>query len=188
MQTYNYHCSKWFSRNWFSIHWLLFIKILIKEFAQCFLAPWDLSPRRSGNKYNKFFSHMKALIEESLVAADYCRHGVSYMSQWVSIRDLFKKTSVWCSENTPIPSKNLVRLQFIPQNPYTWTALNSTSRLQVQHNIQQRQLHATHFDDHYSTALLIYFKSKAVEEKIVLWHCVVMINLRFMSRNLMSPR
>ena len=76
-----------------------------------------LNPGRLGNKYDVFFTHMEAWIGESLVAADDGRHGASNMSQWVSIKDLIKKTSARCPENTPVPSKNLVRLQFIPKNP-----------------------------------------------------------------------
>ena len=56
-------------------------------------------------------------------------------------------------------------LQFIPKNPYTQSTLNFTSRLQVQHKIQPRQLHAVHPDDHYCVALFKYFKSNAAKEK-----------------------
>ena len=90
-----------------------------------------LNPRRSGDKYDKFVIHMEALIEESLVAVDDHHHGVAHMSQWVYIKDLIKKMSVRCPENTPIPSKDLVKLQFIPKNPYAQSALNFTSCLQV---------------------------------------------------------
>ena len=74
---------------------------------------WHLNPGRPGSKYDVFFTHMEALIEESLVAIDDRRHGASHMSQWVSIKDLIKKTSVRCPENTTIPSKDLARLHFI---------------------------------------------------------------------------
>ena len=46
-----------------------------------------LNPGKPGNKYNVFFTHMDALIEESLVTTDDRRHGASNMSQWVSIKD-----------------------------------------------------------------------------------------------------
>ena len=111
-----------------------------------------------------FFTHTEALIKESLVAIDERHHGASHMSQWVSIKDLIKKTSGRCPENTTISSKDLARLQFISKNSYTRSVLNFTSRLQVQHKIQ-RQLRAVHPDDHYCTALFKYFKSKAAQEK-----------------------
>ena len=91
-----------------------------------------LNPGRPGNKHDMFFTHTEALIEESLVTADDRRHCASHMFQWVSITDLVKKTSARCSEKTPIPSKDPVRLQFIPKNPYTRSVLNFTSRLQMQ--------------------------------------------------------
>ena len=92
-----------------------------------------LNPGSPGNKYDVFFSHMEVLIEGSLVAADDRHHGASHLSQWVSIKDLIKETSAQCPENTPIPSKDLVRLQFIPKYPYTRSVLNFTTRLQVKH-------------------------------------------------------
>ena len=54
------------------------------------------------------------------------------MSQWLYIKDLIKKTSARCPENTPFHSKDLMRLHFIPENPYTRSALSFTPRLQVQ--------------------------------------------------------
>ena len=95
---------------------------------------------------------MEALIEESLVVVDDRRHSASHMSQWVSIKDLIKKTSARCPENTPVPFKDLVRLQFIPKNPYTRSALNFTSCHQVQLKIQRRQLRAAHPDNYYCDA------------------------------------
>ena len=91
-----------------------------------------LNPGRPGNKHDMFFTHTEALIEESFVTADDRRHCASHMFQWVSITDLVKKTSARCPEKTPIPSKDPVRLQFIPKNPYTRSVLNFTSRLQMQ--------------------------------------------------------
>ena len=52
-----------------------------------------LNPGRPWDKYDVFFTHMKAFIEESFVAADDRRHGASQMSQRVSIENLIKKTS-----------------------------------------------------------------------------------------------
>ena len=76
-----------------------------------------LNTRRPGNNYGIFFTHIEALIEESLVTADDRRHGTSHMSQQMSIKDLIKRTYARYPENTSIPSKDLVTFQFIPQNP-----------------------------------------------------------------------
>ena len=58
-----------------------------------------------------------------------------------------------------------MRLQFIPKNPYTRSALNFTFCHQVQLKIQRRQLRATHPDNYYCDAQFKYFKSKALEKK-----------------------
>ena len=124
-----------------------------------------LNPGAPENKYDVFFTHMEALIEESLVTSDDRRQDASHLSQWVSIKDLIKKTSARCPEDTHISSTDLVRFQFIPKIPYRRNALNFTSRLQVKHKMQRSQLRAAHPDDHYCAALFKYFKSKALEEK-----------------------
>ena len=123
-----------------------------------------LNPGRSGGTFDVFFQHMATVIEE-VTAADDRRHGTAHMSEWLSMRDLINKVTSKCPEGTPIPSKDLVRLQFTPKNPYTRTALNFTSKFSVQHKIQRRQLRATHQDDHYCAALFKYLKSKAITEK-----------------------
>ena len=118
----------------------------VHEFAQCFLLLKDLwlicgilvLEGQGGNTpcsllRCRFFTH--TLIEESLIAADDRRHGASHLSQWVSIKDLIKKTSARPTENTPIPSKDLVKLQFIPKKAWIRSASSFTSRLQVQHKI-----------------------------------------------------
>ena len=58
------------------------------------------------------FTHMEAVIEDSLAVADDCCHGTSHMSQWVSIKDLFIRKSSQCSENTPISSDWEIRFNF----------------------------------------------------------------------------
>ena len=63
----------------------------------------------------------------------------------VSIKDLIKKAFVRCPENTHILSKDL---KFISEISFTQRASNFTSRLQVQHNIQRRQLCAAHPFEH----------------------------------------
>ncbi|XP_053407150.1 uncharacterized protein LOC123547869 isoform X1 [Mercenaria mercenaria] len=69
------------------------------------------------------------------------------------------------SRRQPIPSKSLVRLQFVPCNPYSRAALSFTSKVPVQYKIQRRQLRKSHPDDHYCAALFKYLKYKALEVK-----------------------
>ena len=111
-----------------------------------------------------FFDKLAEIVEE-VIAADEGRQNVSHLSQWISLKDMVKRTEEKCPPGTPIPSANLVRLQFAPRNPYTHAALSFTSRIQVQYKIQKRQLRATHPDDHYCNAQLKYLKTKAIEMK-----------------------
>ena len=73
---------------------------------------WHYNAGRLGNKYNMLFTHMEAVVKESLAVANDCCHGASHMSQWVSIKDLFIRKSARCSENTPISSDWEIRFKF----------------------------------------------------------------------------
>lgn len=44
------------------------------------------------------------------------------------------------AQDTPVPSKSFVRLQFTPRNPFSHAALNFTGRINVQYKIQRKQL------------------------------------------------
>ncbi|WAR27046.1 hypothetical protein MAR_012750 [Mya arenaria] len=127
---------------------------------------------RPSDYFDVFFGHLSDLVEE-VTAADERRHNTAHLSQWISLSDMIDMAAKRCPENTPIPSKSLVRLQFAPRNPYSKTAYSFTSRIDVQYKIQRRQLRATHVDQHYCAALLKYFKEKAVElgEKCIVVCC-----------------
>jgi hypothetical protein len=140
----------------------------------------SLNTGRPLGTYDRFFSKMATVIEEA-ICADERRHGVAHVAPWLSIRDLIAKTTQTCEPDTPIPSKSLVRLQFTPRNKYTHTALNFTSRFEVQYKIQRRQLRASHPDIHYCSAQFRYLKELAVvnRESCVLF--VATIKQRFLS-------
>ncbi|XP_014676567.1 PREDICTED: uncharacterized protein LOC106816458 [Priapulus caudatus] len=112
--------------------------------------------------FDQFFDKLQEVVE-SVVAADERRHNVAHLSEWLSLKEMIAKAAEVCPPGTKIPSASLVRLQFAPRNPYVHTALNFTSRIQVQYKIQRRQLRVGHPDDHYCAAQLQYFKEKAVE-------------------------
>jgi hypothetical protein len=132
----------------------------------------SLNTGRPLGTYDRFFSKMATVIEEA-ICADERRHGVAHVAPWLSMRDLIAKTTQTCEPDTPIPSKSLVRLQFTPRNKYTHTALNFTSRFEVQYKIQRRQLRASHPDMHYCSAQFRYLKELAVinRESCVLFCC-----------------
>ena len=123
-----------------------------------------LNPGRPSNKYDVFFEKMKTIVE-ALTVADERRHNVAHMSEFLSIRDLVERVSVACPRGTPFPSESLVRLQFVPTNPYAKSALAFTSKFEVQHKIQRRQLRVDHPDSHFCGAQFKYFKSRAVEAR-----------------------
>lgn len=78
---------------------------------------------------------------------------------------MIEKTKQVCPEGTDIPSSSLVRLQFVPRNPYSHAALNFTSKLKVQYKIQRRQLRLAHVDAHFCNAQFRYMKERAIELK-----------------------
>ena len=123
-----------------------------------------------------FFSPKWEEVIEGMVAADERRHNVAHLSQWLSLKDMIQQTKDKCPEDTAIPSKSLVRLQFTPRNPYSRSALNFTSRLPVQYKIQRRQLRVSHEDAHYCDPQFKYLKQYATmmqtsNNKIVMFVC-----------------
>jgi len=132
----------------------------------------SINPGRPTGNFDTFFDALGRVIEE-VTAADERRHNVAHMSEWLSLKDLMNRAVELCPENTPIPSPSLVRLQFTPRNPYIHTALNFTSRFEVQYKIQRRQLRLFHEDDHYCAALLKYLKHLAVtlKDECVMFCC-----------------
>lgn len=131
-----------------------------------------LNPGRPSGQFDQFFNALSGIIE-NITAADDRRHGVSHLSEFLSIDEMIKKAKAICPDDSPIPSKSLVRLQFAPRNPYAKTAQNFTSRLDVQYKIQRRQLRLSHPDEHYCNAQLKYIKERAIEQKqdCVLFFC-----------------
>ena len=63
-----------------------------------------------------------------------------------------KKPLAISPDDSPIPSKSLVRLQYAPRNPYAKTAQNFTRWLTVQYKMQRRQLRLSHPDELYCNA------------------------------------
>ena len=120
-----------------------------------------LNPGRPTGTFDVFFEALVKVVE-GVTAADERRHNIAHLSEWLSVKDLIKKASELCPENTDIPSAALVRLQFTPRNPFIHTSLNFTSRFDVQYKIQRRQLRLFHPADHYCAALLKYMKHLAV--------------------------
>ena len=72
--------------------------------------------------------------------------------QFLSIDEMEKKPLAISPDDSPIPSKSLVPLQYAPRNPYAKTAQNFTRWLTVQYKMQRRQLRLSHPDELYCNA------------------------------------
>jgi hypothetical protein len=83
-----------------------------------------------------FFTKLGEIIEEN-TAADERRHNEAHMSQYLSVNGLGTQAADQCPSGSKIPSNALVRLQFMPKNPYSKTALAFTSKLPIQYKIQK---------------------------------------------------
>lgn len=97
-----------------------------------------LNPGRPSYEFDICFEVLGKMVGEVTVADDR-RHGFAHMAQWISLSDMIQQATDNCLSDTSIPSKSLVRLQFALTNPYTKTAMNFTSRLNVNVNIKFRE-------------------------------------------------
>ena len=106
---------------------------------------YDLRRLNSGRipSFETFSEKMGEVIEE-WVAADERRHGIAHMSEYLSLPDLCAKVKDNLPPETPIPSTDLVRLQFCPKRKTAHASMNFTGRFQIQYKIQVRQLRMAH--------------------------------------------
>lgn len=127
---------------------------------------YDLRRLNSGRipSFEDFFVKLGEVIEE-WTAADERRHGVAHLSEYISLPDLCRKVQDRCPPETPIPSIDLVRLQFCPKRPTSHAASNFTGRFQVQYKIQVRQLRLEHVVDHYCAAIFKYLREYSIKVK-----------------------
>ena len=120
-------------------------------------------PRKlNAGTFDVFFEKLGEVVDR-VTAEDERRHNNAHLSKWISLKEMIRDAKELCPEQTPIPSASLVRLQFSPRNPYLHSALNFTSRINVQYTIQRRQLRQEHPDDHFCAAQFLYLKHKAIE-------------------------
>lgn len=83
----------------------------------------SLNVGRPTGMFDEFFAKLGDTIEE-VTAADDRRHNADHLSQWLSLKDMIQQATERCPKDTPIPSADLVRLQFTPRNPYVHSALH----------------------------------------------------------------
>ncbi|KAK3094620.1 hypothetical protein FSP39_004120 [Pinctada imbricata] len=117
--------------------------------------------------FEKFFEEVEKYINEyELKAVDDRRHGlVSHLSVAISVRDLREQISARLPNETPIPSEEWLRLQFMPKNEVFHSAVNYTGRFPLKYKIQSRQFNAFHIDAHYVSAIQMYLKDFVVQNR-----------------------
>ncbi|XP_070556692.1 uncharacterized protein [Ptychodera flava] len=115
--------------------------------------------------YEKFWEVTAQYINNVAETAVHERRheSVTYMAAAMSVRHLRDEVTKRCPENTPAPSKQWLRLQFWPKNPYTRSAVQHTGKLEVKYMVQQRQLRKPHIDSHYASAYFHYLKEMAIK-------------------------
>ena len=67
-----------------------------------------------------------------------------------------------CPADTPIPSDEYIRLQFMPRRKNSKVAERYTGRLQVKRMVQQRQWRKEHVDAHYGGCIFRYLRECAL--------------------------
>ena len=78
-----------------------------------------LNAGRPSDRFDVFFNSL-VIVMEQVTAADERRHTALYvaasahLSEWISLKEIVKKTEELCPLGTLVPSISLVRLQFAP--------------------------------------------------------------------------
>ena len=92
-------------------------------------------------------------MADQIITADDIRHGVSHMSEFLSIRDLINQVKEKIPEGSPISSASTVIHSFAPPNMYAKTSQYCTRKSNIKFVVQRRQLPAYHTDAHWCYAL-----------------------------------
>ena len=127
-------------------------------------------------KYDKFWDLVNRQLEE-MQAVDDRRHShtnkdglvVTNMAVAVSAPDLYKK----CKEaaiasgfgEDEIPALLTIKFQFWPKDPFTYSAMNYKGKVKVKYMVQQRNIHKSHNDEHYCSAIYKYLHEQIVTHK-----------------------
>ncbi|PKY62938.1 hypothetical protein RhiirA4_490414, partial [Rhizophagus irregularis] len=88
-------------------------------------------------KYNVFWEYCQKFLDgavknsvDSLLAIDERHHDtIVHLAKAISVKDLRNQVAAICPENTPIPHKQWIRLQFWPKNPRNNTNVHYASAL-----------------------------------------------------------
>ena len=122
-------------------------------------------------KYSIFLEECKKYIEAAVeTAVDERRHdqvadgdAVVHLAAALSLRDLHEQVKKRCDENTPIPSRDWLRLQFWPRRINSSTCSRYYGTIKVKYMVQARQFRHQHIDMHYASALFRYLKEFCIK-------------------------
>ena len=118
---------------------------------------YDLCQIYSGREslYDTFWEKAKEFVDEDIeTAVDDRRHSQAvHLAKAISIRDLREQVTDRCPPDTPIPSEEYIRLQFLPRRKNTKTAEYYTGKLEVKRMVQQHQSRKSHEHSHYCACI-----------------------------------
>ena len=90
-----------------------------------------LNKGRPGDTFQVFFSELEKIVDET-TAADERRHGISHMSEFLSICDLIQRVKGRVPNETPIPSEATVLYAFAPPNIHKSSSQYYTGKDQLE--------------------------------------------------------
>lgn len=149
---------------------------------------YDLRQLYSGraSQYDTFWEKAKEFLEEDIgTAVDDRRHTqVVHLAKAISVCDLREQVANRCQSDTPLPSEEYIRLQFLPRRKNTKTAEHYTGKLEVKSMVQQRQWRKSHEDGHYCACVFRYMWEYALMMRDVsmlvcvdVKHCVKVVHV-----------
>ena len=89
---------------------------------------------------------------------DYSRYSTVHILCVLLLSFVHLQVTSRCPPDTPIPSDEYIRLQFMPRRKNSKVAEHYTGRLQVKCMVQQRQWRKAHVDAHYGACIFWYLR------------------------------
>lgn len=126
---------------------------------------YDLCQLYSGqaSQYDTFWEKAKEFLEDIGTAVDDCQHSqIVHLAKVVSLCELKEQVIDRCLPDTPIPSEEYIRLQFLPRRKNTKTSEYYTGKLEVNRMVQQRQWRKSHEDSYYCACIFWYMQEYAL--------------------------
>ena len=124
----------------------------------------SLNGKRDESKFDPFYQAVESYFEKQLLAVHERRHDEQlYLPLALSMEDLKREVTKELQEETPIPSTEMLRLQFHPANIYRKDSVRYTGRFNVKYTVQSRMSRVSHPDAKYVAVLFKYLKEFCVK-------------------------